>query len=89
MTLLLCSFVCDYCDGIVRTGEAFRGFVVWPRGKELLEQAHVFPTRKEAESWVGFVGHVGVDVREIRLQEEPRWQDSKVTARGISLVDTL
>ncbi len=89
MTLLLRSFVCDYCDGTIDMVAPFRAFVVWPRGRTSLSNAYVFPDRQQAADWVRSVSRKNVEIREVRISEEPTWTESTGTSKGIRLADSL
>ena len=89
MTLLLCSYVCDYCDGTIDIETPYRAFVAWPRGSQAVAKAYLFPTEAAAANWIRSVRRKDVDVREVRLAHPPTWKKSRGSVKDIELADGL
>jgi hypothetical protein len=89
MTLLLSSFVCDFCDGHLEVVAPYRGFVVWSADHPIQQNAFVFATREDADTWTRATNKDDADIREVRMEEEPSWHKGRGSVQGITLADRV
>jgi hypothetical protein len=89
MTLLLVSYVCDYCDGLAEDTDYHRGYIVWRGPGSVPGQEYVFRTPEHAERWRIIKGLHDSEVREVLCEYEFHWQESRGTVKGLELADRL